>query len=131
MSEIPEDVMRTAREAVALEYEADNRTSVAATVARFGGMDRKISVRSAVRAIMAERERCKMRTAREALDQLDKIHFPKWGSQGLIEAVEYSSAVGAIARAILAERERCVGLVRAVKHMDEFDRAALMEEIRK
>lgn len=117
MSEIPEDVMEAAKEA----YE------------RYGGVayNSLDLIDSIARAIMAERERCKMRTARETLDQLDKIYFPKWGSQGLIEAVEYSSAVGAIARAILEERERCAGLVRAVKHMDEFDRAALLEAIRK
>lgn len=72
MREIPADVMDQAREAVALEYEVNDKTSAGATLARLGGMDTKTAVRAAARAIMTERERCAKDT--ERLDWLESKH---------------------------------------------------------
>lgn len=74
-----------------------------------------------------------MQAAREAVALECEINNKKsvGATVARLGGMDTKTPVRAAARAIMAERERCAGLVRAVKHMDEFDRVALLEAIRK
>jgi hypothetical protein len=77
MTDIPEDVMKAAREAAASAYEDEDFTREHVCRIRGGCLDNYVIVRAAARAIMAERERAILATREECAkvaEAMPKMH---------------------------------------------------------